>query len=420
MRTRWRLPRKVASAALAVASAVAIVGARAEGSAVANRSTAFRSGFFVVSASTGRALPGVPVFHKRIADYGDVPDIDAIVSDGRGGWYVGGDFTAVDQTPCMNLVHLRLGQTVKPASCFPTNGTVLALARRGDKLFIGGLFTKIRKQNRNYAAAIDTRTDALSTWDAHLAAVEQGAHVDTIAISRNVVYLGGVLLAAGGSFVDVAALDIATARPLPGWHSVRLSTPKNSSYVEVAALATTGDRVFVAGYPYGLVEVNAHTGSEVARAQPLHSSPGDVDSPVLDSVAATSSTVYIGGFFARIGNVHRSGVAALNPRTLRPTAWKTSIPPYNTAKSTYYSEIVAILVQPKRVYVAGQFYAPHLTIGVATFDPATGRRLPWLINAHYEPEQIQALAVFHNTVAFGPGICKRTLTDCASPTDAGS
>jgi len=412
LRRHWLSGRELGSAALAVASAFLLVGAGA-------RATAdYKSGLFVASASTARLLPGVPAFHKPSA--GDDLNVDAVVSDGKGGWYVGGDFTEVDATPCMNLVHVRLGQSITPASCFATNGTVLALALQGRKLFIGGLFTEIRAHKRNYLAAVDVTNDSLSSWDAHLAhrrvAVHggfQGPYVQAIAVSPRVVYVGGQLLGQAGALRDVPAFDVVTARPAPGWRSVQLSTPKTRPYAEIAALALSGHRLVVAAaYPSATVESDADTGRILARAQPIHS--GDGNGPFIDALAATGSTVYIAGEFTQIGNVRRSAVAALDPRTMRPTGWHAHIPGRST--SGFGSTISAIVVQRGRVYVAGDFYSPREIVGVAAFDPVSGHRLPWIVSGkNFSPIVFDALAVTRNTVAFGTGECKIDQNGCSSP-----
>jgi hypothetical protein len=421
MRLQRHAQRHLAcAAALAVAAVVVFVSASTHGGAAAPEQPTYESGFFVFSASAGRPSPGVPRFHKQVGDNDD-PYIEAIVSDGRGGWFVGGDFTSVGETRCVNLVHVRLGQPVTRESCFSTNGAVLALARQGGKVFAGGLFTSIAGQKRSYLAAIDIARDAVSPWDALLAGRPQPAHgggfqvpyVEAIATSPRVVYFGGYLLVAGGSFVDVGAVDIATARPLPRWRSLRLSAPAAHSYAEVAALALSGTRLFI-GARDTLARVDTATGREVARAQPARSPRSTADSPSIEAVTATSSTVYIGGFFARIGNVRRTAIAGFDPRTLHPTRWKANIAPYTQTKGNP-SQINAITVRPNRIYVAGALYAPRLIIGIAAFDPQTGRRRPWVINGHYNPEQAEALAVFGGGVAFGLGLCRQDEYGCAFP-----
>src|SRR5262249_2868036 len=71
-------------------------------------------------------------------------DADAIVSDGSGGWYIGGLFSKVDGYSITNLVHLRADGTVDTTFApSPTGGQVSCLVLSGTTLYLGGTFSAV-------------------------------------------------------------------------------------------------------------------------------------------------------------------------------------------------------------------------------------------------------------------------------------
>src|ERR687893_528749 len=71
--------------------------------------------------------------------------VNAVVADGAGGWYLGGDFEVVGGLYRQNLAHVRADGSVdtwKPKPEGPVHA--LSLAPEGDALFVGGEFAVIR------------------------------------------------------------------------------------------------------------------------------------------------------------------------------------------------------------------------------------------------------------------------------------
>src|SRR3989344_4293228 len=78
--------------------------------------------FGYVGPDTG---PGAPVdvasgqvsstFPKVGGDYNYQKKVSVAVSDGQGGWYIGGDFTNVESYPISKLAHIRGDGTVDPS-----------------------------------------------------------------------------------------------------------------------------------------------------------------------------------------------------------------------------------------------------------------------------------------------------------------
>ena len=88
--------------------------------------------------------------------------VNAIASDGSGGWYLGGDFRAVAGVPRTDLAHVLPDRTLDPSFAPSTNGSVRALAVSGDTVFAGGLFTTANGIGRGHLAGF-SRADGTLT-----------------------------------------------------------------------------------------------------------------------------------------------------------------------------------------------------------------------------------------------------------------
>jgi hypothetical protein len=159
----------------------------------------------------------------------------ASVSDRRGGWFIGGDFTQVQGVVRNRLAHIlangNLDQTWNPDA----NTTVYTLAVLGNIVYIGGDFTNVGGQARNYVAALDASTGQATDWNP-----DANTTVYTLAVSGNVVYVGGNFTGIGGqSRNHLAAIDAITGE-VTAWN------PNPNSGVD--ALAVFGNVVYAGGY----------------------------------------------------------------------------------------------------------------------------------------------------------------------------
>ena len=88
----------------------------------------------------------------------------AVTSDGAGGWFIGGAFTHVGGLLRSNLAHVAADLSVSAWSPNP-NSRVHALAVSGSTVYVGGEFTAIGGQGRQFIAAIDAATGAATAWN---------------------------------------------------------------------------------------------------------------------------------------------------------------------------------------------------------------------------------------------------------------
>src|SRR3954447_19745066 len=119
--------------------------------------------------------------------------VSAIVSDGTGGWFVGGSFKRIGGQDIARLAHVNaVGAVVATFAPQPDNN-VLTLARNGANLYAGGLFNAIGGQaGTQRLAELDTTTGVVdTTFDPK----PQG--------TVNAVVTDGVSVFAGGSWTGV-------------------------------------------------------------------------------------------------------------------------------------------------------------------------------------------------------------------------
>ncbi|MBC7246776.1 MAG: hypothetical protein H5T73_03220 [Actinobacteria bacterium] len=158
---------------------------------------------------------GAPIDIASSTPLSPFPEVNgavyAAVSDGSGGWYIGGNFTRVGGSARNCLAHIAAGGGVSSFDPSP-NGWVSSLALSGDgsTLYAGGDFTRIGGEDRERIATLDTSTGHATPFD-------PGADdwVWALALSGDgaVLYAGGYFNSIGGqSCKHLAALDTSTGR----------------------------------------------------------------------------------------------------------------------------------------------------------------------------------------------------------------
>ena len=187
------------------------------------------------------------------------------------------------------LVDAKTGAVNRDFPDIDTEDAVLAAVADGSGgWYIGGGFKLVGKVPRNGLARL--RSDG--SLDLEFAPrLPRDAAVVTIARHGSVVYVGGVF--EGGIVGGVAAFDARSGRRL--W---QFSIPS-------------------------LYQINA--------------------------LAFANGALYVAGNFVRIGGVARNAIAALDPRTGKPTAWRVN---FSTSAS-----VTAFAIDHGIVYLAGGFDA---------------------------------------------------------------
>jgi trimeric autotransporter adhesin len=255
--------------------------------------------------------------------------VSALIDDGRGGWYVGGSFDRIGGVACANLAHVTAAMAVDRGFCPRPDQAVYALARSGSTLCVGGAFMRIGGTRRPWLAAVDATSGRVSSWKPVL-----DGPVEGMAVRNPTVYVLGEFGAVDGKpRFSLAAIDARTGA-VTGWNP--------------------------------------------------HAPEGSHGQPVVDSIAATSAAVYVGGIFDQIGGKKIVGLAALDPTTGKATAFAPAGNPWT---------VEALAVAGGRLYAGG---FTHSGGYLAAYDAATGKAVPW--KPHADPGGIDALTVGNSRV----------------------
>ena len=388
------------------------------------RSVGENSGGFVpVDARTGEVLRPFP----KVAG-----SVYAIVPDASGGWYIGGEFTAVGGKPRSGLAQIRAdgsvsdwnpGVTGSPGYIDPPQVTAIAVsgdrifvgggfreiggkphenlgcveaksgavlnwnldidpdgwiytfAVRGDTVFVGGTFTSIGGQARGYLAAVDAANGAVLPWQA-----DADYSVLALLVRGDTLFAGGQFgWIAGGLRAYLAALDIGTAQLLPFSADVQGIYVNYTPTPRVGALALVGDTLYAAGNftkvggqpRASLAALDASTGA-LRQWAPDSLGPqyDGFPPPLVESIVAGGGAVYFGGWFNVVGGVSHAGVAALSRETGRVMSWDP--------KSGAVVE--ALAVKGDTVYIAGDLSFVggwRHRAGLAAIDLVSGTVKPW-------------------------------------------
>jgi trimeric autotransporter adhesin len=325
--------------------------------------------------------------------------VNAMVSDGSGGFFIGGHFTHVGGFARNSLAHIRADKSVDPGWNPNANGPVNAMARSGSILYIGGSFNGANSINgtltRNRLAAIDTTTGIANGWDPNSNSVV--AALD-LSADGSIVYFGGNFggpQAINGNVTRtrLAAVD-ATTGVVTAW-----DPQANGS---VRTLVVSGGLIYVGGDFSGANSIGTGTRNFVARlttAGALGAWNPNASGPV-HALAVAGTTVYIGGAFSGAGAINgnasltRNRAAAVNLTTGVATGWNPD------ASAT----VRALAVVGSTVYLGGLFKGPGSINGslernrLAAVDATTGAATAWNPNAN---GPVLSLAVLGATVYAG-------------------
>lgn len=299
--------------------------------------------FSYIGPNTGT---GAPVTISTSALAGTYPkvnrDINVVISDGAGGWYVGGDFTSIGGVSKTNLAHITSGGAVDSSFTADPDSPVQSLLLSGSTLYVGGAFSNIGGQSRPYMASIAAATGIADSTD-----WQADGSVYDMALDGTTIYVVGMFSNIGGSYRSkAAALSTATA----------LATSWNP-FVQgaVYSIALDGTYAYLGGSFYEVSSVSVNNLASYSLAGSLSSWRPEPNSAVND-LELTGTTLYAGGSFSTIGSATRNSLASLDTGTGLVTSWDP-----NVAGATYPS-VNDVEIVGSTIYVGGVF----TTVGSST------------------------------------------------------
>jgi hypothetical protein len=327
-----------------------------------------------IGEASGAADPTLPQVS------GGEATIAAVIGDGAGGEYIGGNFTHVGGVARSNVAHILANGTVDPAWNPDANGEVDALALSDGTVYLGGDFNGADSingtQTRNYAAAVDATTGIDTGWNP-----DANGDVLALAVSGSLVFLGGEFTSIDGSARNhVAAVtslfgNVSTWNP--GTNGIVYALAANNS----GTIYLGGGFTQVGGQPRNFAAAVSTSGTLSTTWNP------DANSSVY-ALSVDGSTIYLGGDFegsnslnANTTGVTRNYAAAVDGTSGVATGWN---PDAN-------ADVNAIAVNGNTVYLGGNFNGADSinanTTGVtrndlAAVDATTGVATSWNPNAN--------------------------------------
>lgn len=289
----------------------------------------------LLSAATGAPVTGADTIYGL--------SVVAVVADGKGGWYIGGDFWRVGSQARSDLAHLDRDGRVDAAWHPGADGRVESLARSGQTLYLAGSFRHVAGVSRAGIAAVDTVTGRVTTWRPAVGKVDQ------IVATTTAVYLAsgqtvtpvdpttgtpaGPALAGGAPFaVTPIRTYLFTGGPYyGGLQAVESSSGEPDEWNPGArgyfsSVTTAYGRVLATGrfQTGGRRQIGlAAWASGSGRLLWIAHADGYVNSAALDG-----TRVYLGGLFQILDGQKRPRLGAVDLRTGRALAWN---PRWNAA-----------------------------------------------------------------------------------------
>jgi trimeric autotransporter adhesin len=275
----------------------------------------FSGQFTQVGPYTGTGVPVDLVTGQARAGFPQVDGIiEAVIPDGKGGWFIGGSFNSVGGRPRNKLAHVLADLTVSAWDPKIVSGLgVKTLLLSGTTLYVGGWFQGLGGLACKNLGAVDVSTGIARNWDP-----QANSTVRTLAFHDSTLYVGGAFTTIAGQTRNRAAAFDVTTGQLTAWQ------PNFDD--DVYCFAMGADQIYVAG---DFIWVNGAIRDHVVGIQldtglATAWDPNHSEGLVL-ALAVRGSTVYIGGYFSRLGNQPRNSIAAVDATTGALLDWNPGI-----------------------------------------------------------------------------------------------
>jgi hypothetical protein len=228
---------------------------------------------------------------------------------------------------------------------FPAvNGTVNTICISGNTIYVGGIFTEVGGLPRTNIAAIDIPTKSVTDWAPHL----NGDVADIGAANGKVYFCGHFTQVNSENRNALAAVDAETGSLDPLNPSITFPGVPGQQTGTVTSLEVIDNTFYFAGY---FISVNGSTRTNVAA---IDLSSGNLtsfsvkpDIPV-NVIEIEGDILYMGGPFYKVNNNQRKGFASVNRFNGELQPWAPNI---GNPGNTMY----AILPDNEQVFIGGFF-----------------------------------------------------------------
>jgi hypothetical protein len=252
--------------------------------------------------------------------------ISASVSDGNGGWFLGGNFTAVGTKPCKNLAHILSDYSVDMNWQGEASGSVLSLQVVNGKLFVGGFFDSLNSKKRKLIGALDLSTGVLLNWDAQ---IKNGLYVSGIATHNENIFVGGDFQNVGDKPITALAAFKVADGSLLNWDAKLTHIDPNPSDMApnlpyLLDMKLKNAKLFIAGQFDGIADsIGVKVRHNFAiidlvdfKINNFDPSPYDAENASVTNIDLTDNQMILSGWFSSVKDaefkVSRNSLAIFN------------------------------------------------------------------------------------------------------------
>ncbi len=297
----------------------------------------------------------------QLDGYLPLPDgpVNSVVSDGTGGWYLGGSFQHVGDSARSGLAHIDANSQV--TSFFhnkAVDGSINEISLQNNQLYVAGNFKGLYERNSPYGGAVSTATGVLqpsfrnntpdgevmvsindgnggwyiggafthvgSVARAHVAHIDANGQVTpwqcdannnvrSLLLNNGNLYVGGEFTTLGGLNRSYLGMVNPTTGAVQNWNPA----PNGPVYA-----VTSGSTNIYFGGEFSVFsgQVRNNAAGILASSQQLLPWNPNTDGSVRTMLAA-DGVVYLGGYFSMINNGGQAYMGAVNETTGNNNVW---------------------------------------------------------------------------------------------------
>jgi PQQ-like domain len=305
-------------------------------------------GFDVTNPITGAPIEGLGSIDG---------EIEVVEPDGAGGWWVGGRIRFAHGELRGGVVHILQDGTLSPWNPgLSTSVTVLDIAPHGRNVYLSGSFGVLR---------VDALTGQQLPWSPNF-----DINPNTFEVADDMLIVAGHFSFVDGQPREGLAAFAAPTGALLAWNPIAEGT--------LATAHVEGGLVYIAGQ-FSLPKAPLQLQGRVATVDILTGAATGLDVQVnggiVEMIAVSGPTMFVGGSFTEVAGVARSRVAAVDIASGSITNWA----PVLTASGGGIPRVHGLSADGQNVYLVGEFEkVDGLDVsGAVSFDIATGVRRAW-------------------------------------------
>lgn len=271
--------------------------------------------------------------------------VRAVVDDGQGGWFIGGDFTSLspdddlgNTTPRNRLAHINASGEMDSSWTAGADAPIRALVRMNNTLYVGGDFTFIGGAVHNRVAAFDIPTATVIAGFNNGLTGDQSVYA--LDVANGVLYAGGNFTVLGGqNRTRLAALNLTTGIAESNW----APTANNTVY----AIHAEGTQIYVGGSFTQISSNPKNRLAELDAAAGALSAWNPSPNATVYAMDVAGDTLIAGGDFSSIGGQSIDNIAAIQRSVPTNNAYGWNPEANNT--------VFAVRISGNLIYAGGSF-----------------------------------------------------------------